>query len=131
MVEGPGGDKKSEDRIITDNISNGLVDHGTSKAYTVSRLKRDRPDLFEKVVAGELSANKAAIEAGFRRKPERKVLYLKLREMRGVREHGFNRHNLDVTKVTSTTPSQTTYASEMGVSRKTVNDWESDAKILD
>ena len=69
MVEGPGGDKKSEDRIITDNISNGLVDHGTSKAYTVSRLKRDRPDLFEKVVAGELSANKAAIEAGFRRKP--------------------------------------------------------------
>jgi hypothetical protein len=51
--------------------------------------------------------------------------------MRGVREHGFNRHNLDVTNVTSTPPSQTTYASEMGVSRKTVNDWEFDAKILD
>jgi len=59
------------------------------------------------------------------------VLYLKLRELRGVREHGFNRHNLDVANATSTTPSQTRYASEIGVSRDTVNRWESDAKILD
>ena len=57
------------------DIHNNIMDvehtsiQGTSKAYTVSRLKRDRPDLFEKVVAGELSANRAAIEAGFRRKP--------------------------------------------------------------
>ena len=56
------------------DIHNNIMDvehtsiQGTSKAYTVSRLKRDRPDLFEKVVAGELSANKAAIEAGFRRR---------------------------------------------------------------
>jgi hypothetical protein len=57
MVEGPG--KRSKDRdYITDNISNIPVDHGTSKSYTVSRLKRDRPDLFERVVAGELSANR-------------------------------------------------------------------------
>jgi hypothetical protein len=69
MVDGPGGDRQSESKSISDNITNGPVDRGTSKAYTVSRLKRDRPDLFEKVVAGELSANKAAIEAGFRRKP--------------------------------------------------------------
>ena len=59
MVEGPGGDKKSEDRIISNNVTNDLVGRGNSKAYTVSRLKRDRPDLFERVVAGELSANKA------------------------------------------------------------------------
>lgn len=60
---------------------------------------------------------------------ERKVLYLKLRELRGVRTQADNQH---VTKVTSTPPpSQSSYASEMGVSRKTVNDWESDAKILD
>jgi hypothetical protein len=59
MVEGPGGDKKSEDRIISDIITNDLIERGTSKSYTVSRLKRDRPDLFERVVAGELSANKA------------------------------------------------------------------------
>ncbi len=69
MVDGPGGDKKSEDRIISDNITNDLIERGTSKSYTVSRLKRDRPDLFERVVAGELSANRAAIEAGFRKVP--------------------------------------------------------------
>jgi hypothetical protein len=59
------------------DIHNNIMDvehtsiQGTSKSYTVSRLKRDRPDLFGKVVAGELSANKAAIEAGFRRNPSR------------------------------------------------------------
>lgn len=42
---------------------------GTSRSYTLNRLKRERPDLFEKVCAGELSANAAAIKAGFRRKP--------------------------------------------------------------
>lgn len=40
---------------------------GTSRAYTLDRLKRERPDLFEKVKAGKLSANAAAIEAGFRK----------------------------------------------------------------
>lgn len=42
---------------------------GNSLSYTVSRLKRERPDLFEKVIAKKLSANAAAIEAGFRKKP--------------------------------------------------------------
>lgn len=40
-------------------------------AYTVARLKRDRPDLFEQVKAKKLSANAAAIKAGHRRKPTR------------------------------------------------------------
>ena len=57
MVDGPGGDKKSEDRIIHNIVMNDTV-QGNSKSYTVSRLKRDRPDLFERVVAGELSANR-------------------------------------------------------------------------
>jgi len=35
------------------------------KAYTLSRLERERPDLFEKVDAGELSANAAAIKLAF------------------------------------------------------------------
>lgn len=34
--------------------------------YLLARLKRDRPDLAEQVVAGEKSPNAAAIEAGFR-----------------------------------------------------------------
>lgn len=42
---------------------------GNAKAYTLSRLKKQSPALFERVKAGELSANAAAIEAGFRRPP--------------------------------------------------------------
>lgn len=41
---------------------------GTSTTYTVARLKRDRPDLAERVINGELSPNAAAIEAGIRKK---------------------------------------------------------------
>jgi len=37
--------------------------------YALKRLKRDHPELAEKVIAGDLSANAAAIEAGFRHKP--------------------------------------------------------------
>jgi len=41
---------------------------GTSREYTLARLKRDRPDLAELVIGGAMSANAAAIEAGFRRR---------------------------------------------------------------
>jgi hypothetical protein len=37
------------------------------RAYTLSRLRRERPDLFDRVKAKELSANAAAIEAGWRK----------------------------------------------------------------
>jgi hypothetical protein len=43
--------------------------HGNSLTYTLDRLKRERPALFKRVVAGELSANAAAIAAGWRVKP--------------------------------------------------------------
>jgi hypothetical protein len=43
---------------------------GNSAIYTLKRLKRDRPDLFQQVLGGALSANAAAIEAGFRKKPK-------------------------------------------------------------
>ena len=42
---------------------------GSSPTYALRRLKRDRPDLANKVVRGEMSAHAAAIEAGFRKKP--------------------------------------------------------------
>lgn len=45
-----------------------LTERGTTQSYTIARLRRDRPDLAELVVQGELSANAAAIEAGFRRR---------------------------------------------------------------
>ncbi len=41
---------------------------GNSETYALRRLKRDRPDLADKVLDGELSANAAAIEAGFRKR---------------------------------------------------------------
>ena len=37
--------------------------------YLLARLRRDRPDLAERVRAGELSAHAAVKEAGFRKDP--------------------------------------------------------------
>lgn len=54
---------------LVDNINEVKPTKGTSRAYTLDRLKRERPDLFERVVAKELTANAAAIEAGFRKPP--------------------------------------------------------------
>ena len=42
---------------------------GRGVTYILKRLKRDRPDLLKRVVSGELSANAAAVEAGFRKRP--------------------------------------------------------------
>ena len=76
-----GGDRKSEN-IKSNNITldsdlfakaetaKPQADRGTSRAYTLTRLKNERPDLFEKVVAKELTANRAAIEAGWRKAPD-------------------------------------------------------------
>jgi hypothetical protein len=50
--------------------SNSKEVYGETRAYTLARLERDRPDLAERVIAGDLSANAAAIEAGFRRPPD-------------------------------------------------------------
>jgi hypothetical protein len=41
---------------------------GNSKEAGLRRLRKERPDLHEKVLAGEISVNKASIEAGFRKK---------------------------------------------------------------
>lgn len=53
----------------TDNISIMKPAHGTSRADTLRRLHKDHLELYERVIAGDLSANAAAIEAGFRKKP--------------------------------------------------------------
>jgi hypothetical protein len=46
---------------------------GRGATYILRRLKRDRPDLAERVIVGEKSANAAAIEAGFRLQTRRVV----------------------------------------------------------
>jgi hypothetical protein len=43
-------------------------EQGTSAEYALRRLRKDRPDLHQRVTAGELSPNKAMIEAGFRKR---------------------------------------------------------------
>jgi hypothetical protein len=70
-----GGDRKSEE-IKTDNISldsdlfaspkphKKKADAGNSRAYTLTRLESEHPDLFERVISGELSAHAAAKLAG-------------------------------------------------------------------
>jgi hypothetical protein len=53
---------------LGDNITE-VKERGTSRAYILERLLRERPGLHAAVAAGDLSANAAAIEAGFRKKP--------------------------------------------------------------
>ena len=43
-------------------------EQGTGLSYTYDRLKRDFPRLYARVVAGTMSANAAAIKAGFRKR---------------------------------------------------------------
>jgi hypothetical protein len=64
-----GGDRRSQEAKNQDYNCN-LGQQGNSRAYTLARLMRDRPDLAAQVERGELSANAAAIVAGFR-KPNR------------------------------------------------------------
>lgn len=44
------------------------ISTGTSQGYTLERLHRESPELYEQVCAGEMSANAAAIQAGFRKR---------------------------------------------------------------
>lgn len=62
-----GGDRRSDK--VRDQGSIGNLKGGNNTAYTLARLDRDRPELAAEVRAGRMTANAAAIEAGFRRKP--------------------------------------------------------------
>ncbi len=41
---------------------------GTSNTYALRKLRKDRPDLHEQVIAGEKSPHAAMVEAGFRKR---------------------------------------------------------------
>lgn len=53
-----------------DSSNNNIMvtKQGTSKAYTLQRLERNHPALYQEVLDGRLSANAAAIKAGLRKK---------------------------------------------------------------
>jgi hypothetical protein len=57
---------KKEDRSV-DNINRPKG--GTDTTYTLRRLARDAPELLDKIEAGEMNVNQAAIAAGIRKKP--------------------------------------------------------------
>lgn len=54
---------------LGDNVTQVEKPKGNSRSYAVSRLQREAPELFAQVAAGTISANAAAIKAGFRKKP--------------------------------------------------------------
>lgn len=68
----PEGNKNASK--ITDNNVNNCFEYdrnspvGNSSAAALRRLRKDRPDLHSRVLAGELSPHGAAIEAGFRKR---------------------------------------------------------------
>ena len=65
----PGGDKRSESAITVDNVNNDQRPTGNSRNAALRRLRKDAPALHARVLAGDLSAHAAMIEAGFRKKP--------------------------------------------------------------
>lgn len=64
IVEEPGRPHMEQN---SDNVTI-KPERGNSLGYTLTRLKDEFPELFERVKAKELSANAAAIEAGFRKR---------------------------------------------------------------
>jgi hypothetical protein len=59
-----------------DNEKNNvtLSGRGNTPAYALARLRRDRPDIHQRVLAGEISPHAGMIAAGFRKKAERKKM---------------------------------------------------------
>jgi len=53
--------------LLPDNVRKSSG--GNDTTYALRRLARDKPELLDKIEAGELSVNAAAIQAGIRKKP--------------------------------------------------------------
>jgi len=65
VTDDPGRPEKGAKK--SDNVTS-KDSRGNRKDYTLDRLAREDAELYERVVEGEMSANQAAIEAGFRDK---------------------------------------------------------------
>jgi len=61
-----GGDRRSVSFSLSNRQSESPPTGGGTQTVALRRLRKDRPDLHAKVLAGEMSANAAAVEAGFR-----------------------------------------------------------------
>ena len=58
---------KPENKKTNNSNTTNCPKVNRGKAYTLSRLKRETPELFAAVVRGEMSANAAAVKAGWRK----------------------------------------------------------------
>jgi hypothetical protein len=71
-----GGDHKSEiyriNLYTNQNALQADFPSGNSVKAALRRLRKDRPDIHARVLAGEISANAGMVEAGFRKKPSRR-----------------------------------------------------------
>lgn len=79
VLHGHGGDRRSEKAKADqggndENVTTLKPNEKNTKAHILARLDRDRPDLAARVRAGTMTANAAAIEAGFRKPSKRKKL---------------------------------------------------------
>ncbi len=54
-------------KISHDNIMTN-ADQGTAKGYSLRKLKKSAPEVFDRVKGGEISANAGMVQAGFRKK---------------------------------------------------------------
>jgi hypothetical protein len=63
-----GRNGKPNDLITVDIVNSDSRPTGNSAAAALRRLAKDTPELHAQVLAGELSPNAAAIEAGFRKR---------------------------------------------------------------
>jgi hypothetical protein len=63
----PGNKNAAKEKETNDhNMNNRSRPWGTSQAQALRQLRHKRPDLHQKVLAGELSPHAAAVMAGFR-----------------------------------------------------------------
>jgi hypothetical protein len=58
-------DKNRQSSDRTEAAPAPRVPHGTSLSYTLRRLQKQAPELAAKVLAGDLTAHRAAVQAGF------------------------------------------------------------------
>lgn len=61
-----GGDRRPEGKVDNIHLEVSPVGRGTSRAYALRRLRKDAPELHAQVLAGDITAHAAMVQAGFR-----------------------------------------------------------------
>ena len=70
-----GGDRRSPQIRDEKNVTN-LKRSTDDESYAHGRLRKDRPDIHQRVLDGELTAHAGMVEAGFRKKRDRRKMTL-------------------------------------------------------